>query len=168
LPLLHDMRQLGSEELLALHGIRLKLAGGKVDVVAGGESDGTEALGLRPDMHPHAGEIRSQRYLICARTRSGNGLPPLLTKPSRPGSTWNQSSAPCACASVGHPAPAGAGEPGGFEANADAVGHGGREAALGWIGGGAGNFAWTATAILAGRRETTPGSLWRSLVYAAC
>jgi hypothetical protein len=63
LPLLHDMRQLVSEELPTLQGVRLKPAGREVDVVVGGEGDGADAVGLRSRMHPHVGEIRSERYL---------------------------------------------------------------------------------------------------------
>jgi hypothetical protein len=54
------MRQFVAEQLLAVHGIGLKPAGGKIDVGADREGDGADAFGLGSDMHAHSGKIGAE------------------------------------------------------------------------------------------------------------
>ena len=65
------MRQFVAEQLLPLHRLRLKPAGGEIDIGADREGDGADPLRLRPDMHPHIGEIGAERRLHLAAHRVG-------------------------------------------------------------------------------------------------
>ncbi|HEX3995718.1 MAG TPA: hypothetical protein VHX39_31500 [Acetobacteraceae bacterium] len=67
--LLHHMRELMPQQLLALHRIRLKPAGREIHVVAHGEGHRANTLRLGPHMHTHGGKIGPQRCLHLATHR---------------------------------------------------------------------------------------------------
>ena len=73
LALLHHMGQFVAEQLLARRGVRLKPARREIDVRTEGEGDRPDPLRLRPDMHPHRGEIGAERRFHPAAHRIRQG-----------------------------------------------------------------------------------------------